>query len=153
MTNNDSIYNKDCKDNKKELIPLTNSDILPDEFFSIIREHKLIESLHSDIEQIAEMVHDLNYLVEVQQSNLDIIDNNIDNTKVKIETTENIVNDSSQYQTRTNKLKIVGIITLGTIIGTGLGGTGILLGLKPIIATVSGGGLGFLASYISLAKY
>lgn len=150
MTNNDSMYDKD---DKKELVLLTDSDILPDEFFSIIREHKLIESLHSDIEQIAEMVHDLNYLVEVQQSNLDIIDNHIDNTKVKIENTENIINDSSHYQTRSNKLKILGIVTLGTIIGTGLGGTGILLGLKPIIATISGGGLGFVTSYISFVKY
>ena len=120
--------------------------VITEEHLRVLHDKELIDSLHDDIKNLAQLFTDMENLVSSQQSGIDSLENHIDSTKHTVVSAEKELKTAEEYQSSYNYITTLGFITLGTVAGAGLGSAGIFLGLKPALVTAVGGGIGFVSS-------
>jgi chromosome segregation ATPase len=87
----------------------------------IERRHGQIRQIEKDVVEVAEMFRDLNQLVEQQQEGIDVIENNIQNTKDQVETGASQLEVAAQYQYQVRKRKCIILLILVVIIALIIG--------------------------------
>lgn len=119
---------------------LAEANIEPDKYHLLLQEITSLQHLFQDV----------HYLVDQQQEQLDIVTDQINNTKDHVTKTEIEINKSEKFHSSNNRLKIALYLAAGSTIGAGFGGIGILLGLKPLIPVLVGGSVGsFWAAFLT----
>ena len=132
-------------ENKQQDI-IGNHSVITEDNLRILHDKELIDSLHDDVQKLAQLFTDMESIVSSQQSSLDNLENHIDSSKQNVIEAEKQLKEAEEYQSSYNYITTLGFITIGTVAGAGLGSAGIFLGLKPALVTAVGGGIGFVSS-------
>jgi len=109
----------------------------------IISKKKTVVGLSKDVQEVSFLFQELFEEVKKQDSEINTIQDNIEEIKQQINTTENVVNDSAN---ESNKFYII----VGTLFGGGIGSLMVLYNPYAAIGTCIGGmiGGGFLANML-----
>jgi len=115
-----------------------------------LSDSKAYDALLEDIKSLNGMYIDLQSIVEQQQPSIDLVENNLEHSKILVIQAEKELEVGKAYQTTTIGLKIAAIIVAGTTLGAGFGGAALFLGIKPILGVVFGGGFGVVLAGIGV---
>jgi len=82
----------------------------------IARRHEHVLQIERDAQEIFEMYKDLKDLVNEQQASIDIIDNNIQDTKAKVEQGQEQLVQAEEYQKKARSRKCCILVILVAVV-------------------------------------
>lgn len=94
-----------------------------------------IEQINREVQEINNMFVDLNYYVSSQQDNLDLIDDNISKSKIKVNDASKELEKADKYQKKGRKLKTKILTGVAIIVGIPIG---IVAGPKIAVGVTCG---------------
>lgn len=109
-------------------------------------------ALSHELEMLNDIYNDMSTLTNNQQFLVDKSEQLITTTKTRLIQAENILHDSSLFYKRNIWLKTGLYFIIGSSVGIGTGGFGLLIGLKPAIAFAFGSGFGLFGASIAAVK-
>jgi len=107
-----------------------------------------IEEINREIYLLMSMMQELRGIVENQKDSLVRTEVNLLSSGDSIGFSEIALNESQSLNRSSTLMSAILLTVAGTAIGCGIGGTvAVAVGIKPIIAVITGAGCGFILSF------
>jgi hypothetical protein len=112
----------------------------------LLKRSEEFAALSRDLELLNQMCADLRELIGEQQEPLDRAEQHLLGTRERVVQAETSLHEGASMQRRSLWLKAGLCVLVGGSLGAGIGGIGLLVGLKPLAALALGGGCSILVS-------